>query len=265
MQHDVYPPRVSVILPVHRVDQFFTAAVDSILSQSYTDFELLIIANGCSDSEVNFITQNYADNQQVNIVCTEMKGLSFALNLGTHLAKGIYIARMDADDISSSDRLAKQAAELDNDPDLGIVSSCYSYIDASGQVTGQAEFPALNHAQHLKLLPFLCCVAHPTVMIRKCILQQLGGYSFGRYSEDYDLWLRVLRECPDTKFLRLPNKLLSYRRHGNQATSRSNMKTIRIFNATLKIREFLFSKRISFLFGIIIPARISIRLLARQS
>lgn len=265
MPHDFYPPHVSVILPVNRVDQFFIAAVNSIFSQSYTNFELLIIANDCSDSDFKFIMQSYSDNRQVKIVRTEMSGLPFALNLGTHLAKGVYIARMDADDISMPDRLAKQVSELDNDPDLGIVSSCYNYIDASGQVTGQAEFSALSHIQHQKLLPLLCCIAHPTVMIRKCTLQKLGGYSFGRYSEDYDLWLRILRECPDTKFLRLSNKLLLYRRHKNQTTSKSNINLIRIFNIALKIREFLLSRRVSFLFGIITPARIITRFFTRKS
>lgn len=263
MQNGIYQPRVSVLLPVHRIDPYFTAAVNSILSQSYTDFELLIIANGCNDSDFKFIINNYAENHKINIIRTEIKGLSFALNLGAHLAKGTYIARMDSDDISTPDRLAKQVAALENDPDIGVVSSCYIYIDANGQVTGQAEFPALSHVQHQKLLPLLCCVAHPTVMIRKCILQKLGGYSFGCYSEDYDLWLRVLRELPNTRFLRLPDKLLFYRRHKDQATSTPNIKFIRKFNATLKFREFLLSRRLIFLFGIIIPAKISTRLFTK--
>lgn len=260
MDTDKKQPYVSVLLPVHKVDGYFPLAVDSILAQDFTDFELLIIANGCSDNDFNIIVNRYSANPAITIIRTEIKSLPFALNLGTHISHGNYIARMDADDIADKSRLKHQVAILDHHPDIGIVSTSYSYIDESGNIFSEAEFGGLSNDQIKSLLPYFCCIAHPTVMLRKKILNQLGGYSFGRFSEDYDLWLRIARELPDVKFHRLDKKLLLYRRHRQQATSTKNLNTIRIYNFCLKIREFFLTKKPSFLFGLIIPTRIMIKL-----
>lgn len=260
MGNDNKQPRVSVLLPVHKVDAYFPAAVDSILAQDFLDYELLIIANGCIDDDFNAIVNRYSENPVIRIVRTEIKSLSFALNLGTHLSRGNYIARMDADDIADKSRLKYQVDILDHHSDIGVVSTSYSYIDENGSISSESEFGGLTNDEIKNLLPYFCCIAHPTVMMRKKILNQLGGYSFGRFSEDYDLWLRIARELPDVKFQRLNKKLLLYRRHRQQATSSKNLNTIRIYNLSLKARELFLTRNISFFFGLLIPTRIITKL-----
>lgn len=252
-------PRVSVLLPVHRVDKYFPIAVDSILGQNFHDFELLIIANSCTDDDFHIIENLYAKNTTIRIIRTHVKSLPFALNLGVHFSRGIYIARMDSDDISDITRLKKQTEILDQNQRIGVVSSSYYYIDDNSEIIGTAQFDGLAHKKIKELLPYFCCIAHPTVMLRKKILTQLGGYSFGQYSEDYDLWLRIQRNMPDIEFLCLEEKLLQYRRHRLQATSSNNLNTIRIYNFALKLREFLLTKKFAFIFGIILPARFIIK------
>ncbi|EEG10437.1 glycosyltransferase [Pseudogulbenkiania ferrooxidans] len=248
-------PVVSVLLPVNRVDRFFIPAVESILTQTLQDFELIIIANGCSTEHLNKIRLTYGDHNRVRILNTEIKGLPFALNLGVHNARGLYIARMDADDISIPERLEKQLNTLEQNKKIGVVSSGVDFIDENDQAIREGKFPELTDKDHRRLLPLICCIAHPTVMVRKEIINKLGGYSFGSFSEDYDLWLRIMRELPEVEFYRIPESLLKYRRHGNQATSSKNIKKIRAYNSALKIRELFLSRKLKFIIGIILPAR----------
>ena len=171
-------------------------AVHSILNQSYQDFELIIIANG-SDSHTLAIIDKLKSHQKISIAKLAEANLAGALNLGISQAQGPLIARMDADDYAHPDRLQLQVAYLDSHPEIGVVSCLVNHIsDQQGQ-QGYAfhveEINSLVNPRQHWLRRFVDSpVAHPSVMVRRSVFEEIGLYSDFDGPEDYELWLRAL-------------------------------------------------------------------------
>lgn len=208
-------PEISVLLPVYNSEKYILEAVNSILNQTFTNFELIIIDDGSRDSSIQIIN-SIKDERIVFLRNEENKGLIYTLNKGIGLSKGNYIARMDADDISENNRFMKQLTEFKKDSNLVI---CGSYIKTFGN--GAEEF--INHipssnSQILSSIFFRCPFAHPSVMIKKSALMQLDEFYREDYkhSEDYDLWSRLVFKGNS---LNIPEYLLNYRVHENQVST----------------------------------------------
>ena len=197
-------PRVTVLMPVYNAERTLREAIDSILSQTFTDFEFLIIDDGSTDSSAE-IVRSYTD-PRIRLLPNERNlKITATLNRGLDIAQGEYIARMDADDISLPERLAKQVAFLDAHPEVGIVGT---WAQAFGEAHFQIPHPTDPERIRAKLL-FDSPLTHPSVMMRRAFLKthNLRYLPLGHF-EDYELWQRSARLFP---FANIPEYLLSYR------------------------------------------------------
>lgn len=198
-------PRISVIMPAYNSELYIAQAIDSILQQTYTDFELIILNDGSTDKTPEII-QKYADSDKriVFVNNRENRGLITVLNQGLDMARGEYIARMDSDDISMPERFAKQVAYLDSNPDVGVLGTLihgFDKLNAPGiQIPIVTVFDLLEKNY----------IAHPTVMMRKSLFDK---YNL-RYNPDYihcedmELWSRMIFL---TKIHNIMETLLMYR------------------------------------------------------
>lgn len=204
-------PKISVVMPVYNCGLYIKEAIDSILNQSFADFEFLII-DDCSTDDTVGIIKTYEDSRIKLIQKSVNRGISDSLNLGIRIAKGYYIARMDGDDISYLDRFMKQIAFLDANRDVILCGSSVSIIGSKTSI----NYPEDHKAMKVEFLR-QNCVMHPTVMFRKDSIVKFNFFynPLKEPAEDYDLWLRLLQKG---KLHNIPENLLAYRFHSNQVT-----------------------------------------------
>ena len=200
---------VSVLLCSNRVDNNFYKSIESIIEQDFKDLELIIVLNGEAISYSESIKMKFIDFNNVNILCANLKGLNYSLNYALNYSLGKYIARMDADDISYSDRISIQHEFLEKNPDVDVCGSWFYLIDSAGLVIEQVQRPLTN--QDIRAaLTFRNPLCHPSVMYRRDLVCNIGGYMNGEFAEDYDLWVRLARS-PSIKFANIGKPLLGYR------------------------------------------------------
>lgn len=211
-------PRVTVLMPVRDGARYLRQAIDSVLAQTYRDFELLIVDDGSTDDSAA-IAASYTD-QRIRLARNGgAAGLTGALNAGIDLARGEFIARMDADDISLPERLARQVAYLEAHPRCAVVAVKIRLISPEGEGRGVWESDARTTSfdQIRRRLPRGNCVPHPGVMIRTSVLRRYR-YRERRSAQDYDLWLRL---CADGQPIeKIDEPLLDYRLHADSVSSR---------------------------------------------
>lgn len=183
-------PLISVVLPVYNGEKYLHEAINSVLSQTFGDFELIVINDGSTDG-TEAIVRSYTD-PRIRFVAQENTGIGGALRYGCNLAGGTYIARMDADDICFPDRLARQKAYLDNNPGTVLVSSAVIYIDESGKTIGRS-FPYTSDGAIRKKLRTMNPVCHPGVMMRTEAYRNSTGYLALKFFEDHILWLSMAK------------------------------------------------------------------------
>lgn len=203
-------PRVTVLMPVYNAALHLREAIDSILGQTFQDFEFLILDDGSTDDSAA-IVRSYADPRIRFVQNGCNLKLTATLNRGLDLAEGEYIARMDADDISLPQRLAKQKAFLDASPNIGIVGV---WAQAFGDAGFKIPHPAEPERIRAKLL-FDSALVHPAVMMRRAFLDRHGlRYAPLGHFEDYELWQRAIRLFP---IANIPEYLFRYRVSGGSA------------------------------------------------
>lgn len=212
-------PKLSVIMPVFNAERFLEQSVRSILNQSFRDFELIVIDDGSTDDTVNIIN-SFHENRIVLVINENRLGLPESLNKGINLAKGEYIARMDADDIADKQRLEIQYQFLLKNPELGIVSSKVLLIDKKGHTTGRwhRNYSPEEIFYHLH---FNNILAHSTIMGKKSTFLEYGGYNnhFDKV-EDFHLWQKISKQY--ALFI-LPRYLLKIRIH-DESVSLKNLR-----------------------------------------
>jgi glycosyltransferase involved in cell wall biosynthesis len=197
------PPLMSVLMPVYNTERYLVEAIDSILGQTLTDFEFIIIDDGSTDSSRD-IVQSYDDPRIRYYVNAENSGISATLNKGIKLASTNLIARMDADDISYPTRLSEQYRYMTANPDCGLLSCWVRIIDEDKQVIG---FDKPEAGSHFYNIAFISPIYHPTVVYRKDAVKRIGGYQ-EQYAEDFALFWALSRHY---KMHNLPEVLLDYR------------------------------------------------------
>ena len=187
---DAEKPRLSVLLSVYNGEKYLRESIDSILNQSFSDFEFLIIDDGSTDSSVE-IVESYKD-KRIRLIKNENNlGLITSLNKGLSLAQGEFIARQDADDIAENSRFEKLIEMLDADPNLKLVGSNVVLIDPKGERIGSWVYPTSRSFARWGLL-FNNVVAHSSSMYVREDALRVGGYSLDYpYAEDYNLWSRL--------------------------------------------------------------------------
>jgi glycosyltransferase involved in cell wall biosynthesis len=206
----VVHPRVSVLLNVYNGEKYLRETMDSILAQTFTDFEFIIIDDGSTDG-TTCIIKSYEDERISFIKNDQNCGVSASLNRGLSSAHGEYIAHTDCDDISSPDRLMTQVQFLDENPSIDIVGSWMEIIDQNSRPTGKImKFPGLPMG--LRWITFFNIpVAHPVVMMRRSIFDLTGQqYESEVIAHDYGLWTRLNMNI---LFSNIQSPLLKYRVH----------------------------------------------------
>ncbi len=205
-------PRVTVLMAVRDGALHLDEAVRSVIGQSYADWEFVIVDDGSTDDTPAILDRYRRADARVRVLAQPPQGLAESLNRGLRIARGAYVARMDADDVSSRERLAVQVASMDAHPEVGV---CGSWIETFGLGPPAIRRYPLDDASIRSWLLFESVLAHPSVMIRRDVLER-HGLAYDRampHAEDYDLWVRAARV---TKLANLPQVLLRYREHAQQ-------------------------------------------------
>lgn len=212
-------PRVTVLMPVYNGEPYIGQSIRSILDQTYTDFEFLIIDDGSTDTSIQTI-QSFND-PRIRLVQNEHNlGQTATLNRGLELARGEFVARIDQDDLSHPSRLAEQVSYLDNHPNITLVSAQTTAINSNGDTVFAFNYPE-EHAKLHWLLLTECPIFHSSVVFRRdSVKNNFGGYnSTFSYCQDYELWSRIAFK---SQIANLPI-VLNYWRVHPEATS-SNLK-----------------------------------------
>jgi len=203
-------PVVSVVMSVFNGGEFLQSAIDSVLEQTFKDFEFIIFDDGSWDGSSNVLARAAARDQRIVLERLEHKGLTHALNRGLRKAKGEFIARMDADDISVPHRFENQVRFLRSHRDIALVGSAFELIDENSRPLKIIQYPLAPEDIEPELAQ-RCVICHPSIMARLEIMRELGGYR-PQYlnGEDYDLWLRLVERY---RLANLPDVLLRHRQH----------------------------------------------------
>jgi glycosyltransferase involved in cell wall biosynthesis len=242
-------PEVTVLMAINKIDEFTEPAIKSILSQTLKDFFFYIVCNGNNAVYLSKWIKNNFKDHRIRLFTTSTSSLTFALNYGLSNAKTKYIARMDSDDISLSQRLYKQLKYLNNNSKVGVLGCKVFLINEFGHKMKDSFLTFYSHRQIVRWLPIFNSMCHPALMFRKECLECVGGYKSDLHSEDHELFIRISRESK-WEFTNLNQNLFYYRRHTNQKT---NGKRLKIFSeiCSFLIMHFIQSGNLLFLLGII--------------
>ena len=206
---------VSVVMPVYNGERTLRAAADSILTQSFADFEFLIVDDASTDDTAAILDGYARRDARVRLLRQERRGpcLSAALRIGCAAAAGRFIARMDADDVAFADRLERQVRFLDEHPEIAVVGGALQYLGAGGPLPRFLRHPTSPEAVRDALQEYNC-IAHPTAVIRRDVYEAVGGFRrVFMHAEEYDLWLRIAERHP---LANLSDPVLYYRLHPGQ-------------------------------------------------
>ncbi|MCA0930927.1 glycosyltransferase [Lutimonas saemankumensis] len=227
--------KVSVIMSVFNCEKFLTTAIESILQQSFADFEFIIFDDASTDGSGKII-KSYAeaDDRVIAIFNTENQGLTKNLNKGIAMSKAVYIARMDADDIALPNRLSRQVEYLDKNTHIDIVGSSAIDIDENGNQLQKRQAPE-SHQEIIKLLPKANPMIHSTVVFRRKSLEKIEFYNESyRTTQDYEMWFRAAGN--GMIFCNLSEILLLYRMDNNYHRRKSIR--YRLYDCKLRLESF---------------------------
>lgn len=218
-------PLVSVVMPVYNSELYLGEAIESVLSQTFTDFEFIIVDDGSEDNSAAIIRQYVERDERLRLLqLAENTGETGARSAGLAVARGEYVTAQDSDDISLPERLRKQVSFLKAQPEVGAVGLYIRVVTEDLEFIYDRESPllhaeiVLDHFMGMLSAPF----AHATVMARRCLVLQAGGYDQSlRYGGDCDLMTRLLGE---TNFANIAECLYLYRQRPGQITSHDNPK-----------------------------------------
>jgi glycosyltransferase involved in cell wall biosynthesis len=209
---------VSVMMPVYNAERYLVAAVESILGQTFADFEFLIVDDGSTDRSGAMLERYAARDQRVRVARLPHGGIVTARNHALSLARAEFCAVMDADDVALPQRLARQVDYLRQHPDIVCVGTAVHFIDQAGRFLRDAH-PGMSHeAIEERALAGDCPLNHPSVMMRRAAVEAVGGYRAGfEPAEDHDLFLRLAEVG---RLANLPEVLMNYRQHPHSASER---------------------------------------------
>lgn len=214
----IITPLVSVIMPAYNATDYIQEAIDSVISQTFSNWELIIIDDGSTDTTAEIVAKNINKDNRIKCFYQQNQKQSKARNFGISQARGTYIAFLDADDICFPERFAKQVAFLEANHDVVVCGSWFSII-GSDRIIKLAE-----HHDAIKLALLRGnCIAHSSVMTRKQTLNEfpLVFEASKEPAEDYDLWVRLITKG---RLHNLQEVLLDYRTHSNQLSKKQNIK-----------------------------------------
>ena len=225
-EHRTYSsPRVSVIVSTYNGEKYISSAIDSILNQSLSDFELIVVDDCSTDATLSILRE--IEDSRLRVIQNERnEGIATSLNTAVAVAVGKYVAFQDHDDLSLPDRLQLQCQFLEENPDVGMVGSSCRIIDENGNFVRDAIVRCDDADLRWRLIwynPFF----HTTLMARRSAIMKIGGYSADpnyRFSEDYEMMARLALSYPVAN---LPQPLACWRTHAESASERNPMRQLR--------------------------------------
>jgi glycosyltransferase involved in cell wall biosynthesis len=212
-------PDISVVMAVYNSAGVVAEAIESILHQTFGNFEFIIIDDGSTDSSGEILREYKRRDSRIEVYTQSNQGLIASLNRGCRMAKGRYIARMDADDISLPSRFEKQFGFMEAHPEIGVLGTWIQDVDERRQPI--IEWPVPSDPVVVRwFLFFGNCIAHPSVMLRRDLLERMGYYRpDALHVEDYDLWIRAAEV---TALANLPEVLVQYRVSAGSVSGRND-------------------------------------------
>ncbi len=227
-------PKISILMPVRNEERYLQATLDSLFRQTCTDWELIAVDDGSSDGTASILAEAARADKRVQVIRREGGGLVAALNIGLEACRAPLLARLDGDDICHPRRFERQAAFLDAQPEIGLVASAFRHFPRTGLKQGMVDYESwqnglTDHALVIRDLLVESPFVHPSIMTRRSIMADLGGYQDNGWPEDYDLWLRMATS--GVTFARLPQTLLFWRDHPQRATRTMNEYATHAFRA----------------------------------
>tara|TARA_B100000676_G_scaffold289977_1_gene323041 strand:- start:2267 stop:3199 length:933 start_codon:yes stop_codon:yes gene_type:complete len=199
-------PEISVVMSAYNSAGLIQRAIDSILGQTFDNFELIILDDGSTDGTADVVRAN--TDKRIRLILLQHAGLPVALNHGISVSEAPLIARHDSDDFSHHIRLEKQLAEFSNNPNLDVVATWHHVVDEMGHFLGLKK-TVLDDSSLKAMLARRNPFAHGTVMMKKAAVVNVGGYNERLfYSQDYDLWLRIAHA--GLRFKCIPESLYNY-------------------------------------------------------
>lgn len=224
-------PKISVLMPVYNTQEnYLREAIESILSQTYRDFEFIILNDASTDAHVEHVVKSYDDPRIIYSVNETNLGISGTRNRLVEMARGEYLAVMDHDDISLPQRFEKEVACLESNPDIGVVSCFVEVWDDRRKTVWEIPEKSIDIKKTLLVHD---CIPHPCAMIRKSVLVENNIWYESIYtpSEDYALFVRLINK---TEFYNIQEVLCHYRNHSNNTT---HLKSLEMGNASIVIRK----------------------------
>ncbi len=220
-QSAVKTPTVSVVMSVFNGERFLRKSVDSILGQTFHDFEFIVIDDGSSDSTPLIL--DYYRDERLHIVRQANKGLTYSLQKGLELSQGEFFARQDADDVSLGQRLEVQVRYLERHPDVGVVGVGTNEIDENGEFVRSKRLPHRDSDARIRLVKSSPLV-HGSIMARTQLLRQVGGYRLQfPIGQDRDLWFRAA-ECAG--ITNIPEVMYLWRLHASSVSATRRMQQV---------------------------------------
>ena len=199
--------KVSIVLPVYNGGEYLQAAVESIINQTLKQWHLIIINDGSTDGSTNYL--NSLSDDRITVLHQENQGLSYSLNRGLDLCDTEFVARMDCDDFAYSERLEKQLAFMEANPEVGLLGTQIKRVGMQRTDSG-SSLPTTHEDIIDVLMNGGHAICHPTIFCRKAVFDEIGGYKAG-LGEEWDIFLRIGEQW---KLANLNDCLLNYRYHG---------------------------------------------------
>jgi hypothetical protein len=210
-------PGVSVVMSVYNGERFLREAVDSVLTQTLAELELIVVDDGSTDSTPQILEEYVRTDPRIIVERRTNQGRAAALNRGFAIARAPLVARLDADDIAPPDRLERQRRFLLEHPAVAVVGGAITFVDEHGRPFAEVENP-LTDGEIRRAFEHATPVPHPGVMLRSQAFERAGGYRTAfSTAEDLDLWLRV---AAVDRFANLPVSVVRYRMHADQDSVR---------------------------------------------
>jgi glycosyltransferase involved in cell wall biosynthesis len=233
-------PDVSVILPFFNAENTLTAAVESMLNQTFPSFEILLIDNNSTDNSLAIAKTLAGKDSRIRLLNETKQGVDHAMNCGLENSRGRFIARMDADDISFPERLEKQIRFLKENPGTGLVGTAVKYVAHNTGTGGFRRFVkwvnSFHTSEEIELYRFVeIPVVNPTILFRRELFEKLGGCRQGDFPEDYEMQLRYL--AAGVKMTKLTEPLLEWHDYSTRLTRTDERYTTEAF-FRIKARYF---------------------------
>lgn len=245
-------PKISVLMPVRNGEATLLMALESLWKQTCADFEVVLVNDGSTDATLAIL--NGSKDPRLRVISTSPRGISAALNEGLKHCQAPLVARMDADDIAHPERLEKQWQYFQQHPQVDVLASALEFGGNANISKGYAFYvkeinELISHQQMWRRRFWDAPLAHPSVMYRKQVVLNAGGYSLEAVPEDYELWLRLFEN--GHHFAKLPEKLLTWNDHENRLSRTHANYDKKIF---WKLKAKYFARWLKAEFGDKLPA-----------